>query len=163
MTSRNGWRLLWIALFALALGVVAAAAYGLGANANHAGPFMVRRGFGTFGFGGGAWWGFLPGLLVVLGVVFLLLVLLTASASHPAQPVRPPWTPPMPPTPPTPTDPTDPTAPMTPTTPAVPSGATGGASDSLDVARLRELSELHDNRKLTDEEFAAAKRKLLGL
>jgi hypothetical protein len=31
------------------------------------------------------------------------------------------------------------------------------------VDRLRELSELHDRGSLTDEEFAAAKRKLLGL
>jgi uncharacterized membrane protein len=34
-------------------------------------------------------------------------------------------------------------------------------SDSVD--RLRELTELHDKGALTDEEFTAAKRKLLGL
>jgi uncharacterized membrane protein len=32
-----------------------------------------------------------------------------------------------------------------------------------DVERLRELSDLHTAGKLTDDEFAAAKRKLLGL
>ncbi|HEY5486027.1 MAG TPA: SHOCT domain-containing protein [Candidatus Limnocylindrales bacterium] len=31
------------------------------------------------------------------------------------------------------------------------------------VERLRELSDMHSNGQLTDEEFAAAKRKLLGL
>jgi Short C-terminal domain len=34
---------------------------------------------------------------------------------------------------------------------------------SGDTERLRELSDLHTAGKLTDEEFAAAKRKLLGL
>jgi hypothetical protein len=32
-----------------------------------------------------------------------------------------------------------------------------------DVERLRELSHMHDKSQLTDEEFAAAKRKLLGM
>ncbi len=32
-----------------------------------------------------------------------------------------------------------------------------------DMERLRELSEMHDRSQLTDEEFSAAKRKLLGL
>ena len=35
--------------------------------------------------------------------------------------------------------------------------------DGGSVERLRELAELHSSGKLTDEEFAAAKRKLLGL
>jgi uncharacterized membrane protein len=48
------------------------------------------------------------------------------------------------------------------------SGPSGGgrAPDSTmsgGVDRLRELSELHDKGALTDEEFTAAKRKLLGL
>jgi uncharacterized membrane protein len=34
---------------------------------------------------------------------------------------------------------------------------------SADVAKLRELTELHDRGALSDEEFTAAKRKLLGL
>jgi hypothetical protein len=32
-----------------------------------------------------------------------------------------------------------------------------------DLDRLHQLSELHDQGKLTDDEFTAAKRKLLGL
>ena len=32
-----------------------------------------------------------------------------------------------------------------------------------DLDRLHQLSEMHDQSKLTDDEFAAAKRKLLGL
>jgi hypothetical protein len=32
-----------------------------------------------------------------------------------------------------------------------------------DLERLRELSDMHTNGKLNDEEFTAAKRKLLGL
>jgi hypothetical protein len=31
------------------------------------------------------------------------------------------------------------------------------------VERLRELSDMHSSGQLNDEEFAAAKRKLLGL
>ena len=38
-----------------------------------------------------------------------------------------------------------------------PSPATGG------IEQLRELSELHSNGQLTNEEFTAAKRKILGL
>jgi uncharacterized membrane protein len=38
-----------------------------------------------------------------------------------------------------------------------PPPATGG------IEQLRELSELHSNGQLTDEEFTAAKRKILGL
>ena len=46
-----------------------------------------------------------------------------------------------------------------------PSGATSAsASTSPDsLASLRDLSEMHDRGSLTDDEFAAAKRKLLGL
>ena len=47
------------------------------------------------------------------------------------------------------------------------SGPAGGASrpatDPASVERLRELADMHDKGTLTDEEFAAAKRKLLGL
>jgi uncharacterized membrane protein len=39
----------------------------------------------------------------------------------------------------------------------------GSPTTGGDVERLRELSELHERGRLTDEEFAAAKRKLLGL
>jgi hypothetical protein len=48
------------------------------------------------------------------------------------------------------------------------SGAGGGIRPSVppaggDVERLRELAEMHDRGALTDDEFAAAKRKLLGM
>jgi uncharacterized membrane protein len=36
-------------------------------------------------------------------------------------------------------------------------------ADQVGVDRLRELTELHDRGALTDDEFAAAKRQLLGL
>ena len=42
-----------------------------------------------------------------------------------------------------------------------PTGSAGPASG--DVERLKELSDLHAAGRLTDEEFTAAKRKLLGL
>jgi uncharacterized membrane protein len=45
----------------------------------------------------------------------------------------------------------------------VQSPGTSAAPAAGDVDRLRELSELHTAGKLTDEEFTAAKRKLLGL
>ena len=37
------------------------------------------------------------------------------------------------------------------------------SSDPAGLDRLKELSEMHDKGALTDEEFSAAKRKLLGL
>jgi uncharacterized membrane protein len=37
------------------------------------------------------------------------------------------------------------------------------STDPAGVDRLRELSEIHDRGALTDEEFTAAKRRLLGL
>jgi hypothetical protein len=44
------------------------------------------------------------------------------------------------------------------------SGAPGSAAPTTgDLERLRELSDLHTAGKLTDEEFTAAKRKVLGL
>jgi uncharacterized membrane protein len=42
-------------------------------------------------------------------------------------------------------------------------GTSQGAVDPSGVEKLRELTELHDRGALSDEEFTAAKRKLLGL
>jgi uncharacterized membrane protein len=39
----------------------------------------------------------------------------------------------------------------------------GSAGTTHDVDRLRELAEMHDRGQLNDEEFAAAKRKILGI
>ena len=47
--------------------------------------------------------------------------------------------------------------------PARPSASPERRDGSGDVDRLRELATLHAQGHLTDEEFAAAKRKLLGL
>ena len=47
------------------------------------------------------------------------------------------------------------------------SGPAGGprraSTDPAGVDRLRELSEMHDKGSLSDEEFTASKRRLLGL
>ncbi len=54
-------------------------------------------------------------------------------------------------------------------TPPPPTGSAQAPTASAPTAthdgidRLRELAELHDRGKLTDEEFTAAKRRLLGL
>jgi uncharacterized membrane protein len=42
-------------------------------------------------------------------------------------------------------------------------GVTSPTPQAGDVDRLRELSDLHERGRLTDEEFAAAKKKILGL
>jgi hypothetical protein len=42
-------------------------------------------------------------------------------------------------------------------------GPTTAGPAAGDLERLNELSAMHDQGKLTDEEFTAAKRKLLGL
>jgi uncharacterized membrane protein len=39
----------------------------------------------------------------------------------------------------------------------------GSGATTHDVDRLRELAEMHDRGQLNDEEFAAAKRKILGI
>jgi uncharacterized membrane protein len=44
-----------------------------------------------------------------------------------------------------------------------PSATQRPQADPGGVDRLRELAEMHDKGALTDDEFAAAKRKLLGL
>ena len=44
-----------------------------------------------------------------------------------------------------------------------PADAPAAAPAEDPLARLRELAELHDTGVLTDDEFAAAKAKLLGL
>ena len=41
--------------------------------------------------------------------------------------------------------------------------ASGFSAEEERVAKLRDLADLHDRGKLTDDEFGAAKRELLGL
>jgi hypothetical protein len=46
---------------------------------------------------------------------------------------------------------------------ARPNGAVAAGPAPADMDRLKELSDMHDHGQLTDDEFTAAKRKLLGL
>ena len=142
MTSKQGRRIAWIALGIAAVVAVAAIAFHAGAQSGHDGGPMMRRGFGggMMGWDGAGSSGAILGLILVFVVIFLFVVLLTGAGSDRS---------------------------AGPTGPAGPGSATlAGAAPITpghDVDRLRELSELHDRGNLTDEEFAAAKRKLLGL
>lgn len=51
-------------------------------------------------------------------------------------------------------------APPPPPPPPMPAPAAGGGEDL--VAKLQQLGQLHDSGVLSDDEFAAAKRQLLG-
>jgi uncharacterized membrane protein len=119
---------------------IAAVAYHFGSNGvQNSGPFMNRRGFGMMGSAGAGWgwgWDVLPGLILVFVVIFVFVALIT-GIDRPAQYRS--------------ADPTTPTTPMP------------GAPATDDVARLRELADLHDRGGLTDDEFSAAKKKILGL
>jgi hypothetical protein len=79
--------------------------------------------------------GLLVGLLIVGGIVWLILTVAGGAGRN---------TPPPPPPP----------GGQWAVTP-------GATTEGLD--RLKELADLHDKKALTDEEFTAAKRKLLGL
>ena len=132
-------RLLWIILALLALGVIAAVAFGLGVGWGHGGGWVFyRRGFGPgmmgWGAGGGGWFGLIPFLTLVFVGIFLFVLFASGDRRYHS------------------------TGPGTAGAPG-----SGAAPAPNDVDRLRELSELHDRGQLTDEEFAAAKRKLLGL
>ena len=138
MTMRHPWRLLWILLGIAAVVAVVAVAYywGVHAGQNGTGPFLgPRRGFG-FGMmdGSGVGWLGWWGVIPALIVVFLLIWLFAALLTGPDRSARP-----------------------VPPSPVPPAGEAG------DVERLRALSELHERGSLTDEEFAAAKKKLLGM
>jgi len=141
-------RYLWIAVLVILLAGVALVAFGLGTAAGNRGWFdnMPMRGFVARGQGVGAVAGMGAGLggliwlllLVGLGLLFLVGLVKVFDERNP---------------PPTGTS-QSPTMPSPPTSPTA-------MDDGID--RLRELAELHDRGKLTDEEFTAAKRRLLGL
>ena len=137
MTSQQGRRIVWIVLGIAAVVAVAAVSFHAGTQSGNPGGPMMRRGFGggMMGWDGNGWSGAIPGLLVVFVLIVLFVMLLTGAGSDRSA------------------------------GPAGPAGSAGPtpAPPTHDVDRLRELSELHDRGNLTDEEFAAAKRKLLGL
>jgi uncharacterized membrane protein len=140
MSRKVVWRLLGLLVGVLALAIIGVVAYKLGANASHGGAqtaFGPMRGFGRMvGFDGGfGLWGLIPLLLLGLLVVGLVAVLATPIGRP-----TPPSTPPMP-------------------GPGV--ASSGVASSGVDG--LQQLTEMHTRGDLTDEEFSAAKRRLLGL
>ena len=135
-------RYLWIGAVILIILAVGAVAFGLGfAASNHglvAAAPMRLYGYGLRGQGFG-----LAGLLwplLLLGLGVLLIVILVRALDHrePAPPASGPGV-------------AGPPAPSAPPAPA----------DGID--RLRDLASMHDKGQLTDEEFSAAKRRLLGL
>jgi hypothetical protein len=121
---------------------VGAVAYRFGTNHADAGAravlgnWRVMEGHMGAMNGGFIWWplGLLVCLLIVGGFVWLIMTVAGGPGRN---------TPPPPP-------PGGPWA-----------GTPGATTEGLD--RLKELAELHDKKALTDEEFTAAKRKLLGL
>ena len=145
----------WRALLAVIAGVilvviVGVVAFHLGATNGYGegswfGPFMRgRMAYGGFGAG---LFGLLFMILVVVGVIWLIAAIVGWNQGpryRPGPPPPPPgaYGPP-------------PAAPFgaPPVPPASPEG----------LERLKELSDLHDRGALTDEEFTAAKRRLLGL
>jgi hypothetical protein len=141
--KRNGaLALIAVVVGAVALIAVGLIAYGLGVNVGNNGGHVL---FGPMmrGYRGGGFWmdngwglGFLVTLVFVFVVIWLFVRLISDSGRRSAGSPNPPYT-----------TPGAPTAPVPP----------------ADAASLRELVEMHDRGALTDEEFAAAKRKLLGL
>jgi hypothetical protein len=135
-----------VAVVVVAMGVAGIAAYHFGVTNGPNTPMM--RGFGFRGHEAGTMWNSdWPGLgllgmgaLVVGGILFVLLLAAVLSPDHGKFGSGAPGAAPIAP-------------PITPL-----AGPAAG-----DVERLRELSDLHAAGRLTDEEFAAAKRKLLGM
>ena len=141
--SPNTRRVGWIVVAVVALVALGIGAFWIGTTLGHGGldGDMPRRGMG---------WSVgvrypLVGLLVwlVLAVVLGLGIGLVYARLRRPSPPTPPASPPIAP-------PTTPPAPPSP-------------SDVGTVDALRALATMHAEGHLTDDEFAAAKRKLLGL
>jgi hypothetical protein len=135
MNGKFGRRLLGLAIGVVALAIVGFVAYNLGSNAGHGG---VQTMFGPMrGYGRMAGFGAgfgLWGLFPLLLVGFLFVGLIAILATPSGRPTPSP----MPPVP-----------------------ASGGAGSGIDG--LQQLTEMHNRGELTDEEFTAAKRRLLGI
>ena len=140
MNTRLARAILAIVVFVGVLAVVGVVAYNLGVNSGGGGHAIL--GFGPMRgsidyhmFGGGTGVG-LWGLILMVLIVIGIVGLLAAVFGG--------WG-------------RDHSHPAQPTMP----GQTPAAGEGLD--KLGELSAMHDKGALTDEEFTAAKRKLLGL
>jgi hypothetical protein len=139
MNGRGYRRLVLLLIGLVAVAVVGVLAYNAGIGANGNGnavvmPFGPMRMYRGYGWPGYGLFGFLGFLAIGVLIVWLVVALV----SGPRGGHRP-------------LDPSSLNA------SSVDLSAGGG------VDRLRELTELHDKGALTDEEFTAAKRKLLGL
>jgi Short C-terminal domain len=130
-------RYAWIATAIILIVVVGVVGFWLGTAVADRGQFAVMpmRGFGVRGQGF-AIGGLLWGLLLVgLGVAFVALLVRASEHRAPAPPTVTPG----------------------PNEPAAPPAVTDG------IDRLRDLAAMHEKGQLTDEEFTAAKRRLLGV
>jgi hypothetical protein len=141
--KRNGaLALIGIVIGAVALVGVGLVAYRVGVNVGDNGGHVVfgpmMRGYrgDAFGMYGGWGLGLILALVFAFIVIWLFVRLITDSGRRSAGSPTQPY--------------------MAPGAPAVP-------APPADAASLRELVEMHDRGALTDEEFAAAKRKMLGL
>jgi len=135
MNARLARTILAIVVGLGVLAVVGVVAYDVGINASNGGH--VALGFGAMrGMVGGGTGVGLWGLILMVLIVIGIVGLLAAVFGGWGQDHSHPAQPTM-------------------------SGQTPAAGEGLD--KLGELSALHDKGALTDEEFTAAKRKLLGL
>jgi len=129
-----------LAIVVVAVGVAGVAAYHFGVTSGpntsviHSMPFRGREGMMNSDWPGLGLVGLLGFALLAVLFIWLVAALLSPDRGKPASAGQP----------------------------AQPAGTSTGPAAG-DVERLRELSELHSSGHLTDEEFTAAKRKLLGL
>jgi hypothetical protein len=142
-------RAAWIALCAVVLVILGIGAFWVGAATDHRfagdmpmhvwGIASARPGRGILG---------LLGLLGVLALIGVGIGLVVSLLRRPDMPPAPPLVPPPPP--------------VAGPAPSIPGSQPARPPDDV-LERVRQLAAMHDQGVLTDEEFAAAKRRLLGL